>query len=135
VVSFLKLKASYAESKDGGTTALFTPNLSNIPAANNYGFDWTSPYGGPTYQFSPTYTLAPTYSSQTSAQYSDQTISPKIYTADRKATEFGIDLRFLANKIVLMLPVIITKIRELHIKVHLPHPAILLMKQTGIYTQ
>ena len=99
VVSFLKLKASYAESKDGGTTALFTPNLSNIPAANNYGFDWTSPYGGPTYQFSPTYTLAPTYSSQTSAQYSDQTISPKIYTADRKATEFGIDLRFLANKI------------------------------------
>jgi len=98
-ISFLKLKASYATSKDGGTTALFTPNLSNIPAANNYGFDWTSPYGGPTYQFSPTYNLAPTYSSQTSAQYSDQTISPKIFTADRKATEFGIDLRFLANKI------------------------------------
>jgi TonB-linked SusC/RagA family outer membrane protein len=98
-ISFLKLKASYATSKDGGTSALFTPNLSNIPAANNYGFDWTSPYGGPTYQFSPIYNLGPTYSSQSSAQYADQLISPKIYTADRKATEFGIDLRFLANKI------------------------------------
>ena len=32
-ISFLKLKASYAESKNGGTVPLFNTNLANIPAA------------------------------------------------------------------------------------------------------
>jgi TonB-linked SusC/RagA family outer membrane protein len=98
-ISFLKFKGSYAESKDGGTTPLFTPNLANVPAANGYGYSWYSPYNGPSYQFSKTYNLSPTYSSQSSAQYADQLISPTIFTADRKATEFGGDIRFMKNKI------------------------------------
>ncbi len=106
VISFLKVKGSYATSKDGGTAPLFAPNLGNVPAANNYGFAWVSPYGGPgggkasnIYPFAQTYTLAPTYSSQSSAQYTDQTFSPTIYTSKREATEFGADIRFMDNKI------------------------------------
>src|SRR5579871_178803 len=99
VISFLKFKGSYAQSKDGGTTALFTANLGNVSAANNYGYTWYSPYGGPSYQFSQTYSLSPTYSNQNSAQYTDQTISPTIYTSDRRATEFGMDIRFINNRI------------------------------------
>ncbi len=105
VISFLKLRGSYAESKDGGTSALFSPNLSTVSAANNYGYTWASPYGGPGtgspthYPFSQAYTLAPTYSNQNSAQFSDQTVSPTIRTAERKSTEFGADIRFFNNKL------------------------------------
>ncbi len=98
VISFLKLRGSYAESKDGGTSALFSPNVSATPAAG-YGYTWYSPYGGPAYQFSQAYTLQPTYSGQNSARYTDQTVSKTIYTADRKATEFGIDVRLFENKL------------------------------------
>src|SRR6185437_5352595 len=98
VISFLKLRGSYAESKDGGTSTFFSPNVSATPAGG-YGYTWNSPYGGPAYQFSQTYSLTPTYSGQNSAQYSDQTVSTKISTADRKATEFGIDLRLFKDKL------------------------------------
>jgi len=98
VISFLKLRGSYAESKDGGTSPLFSPNVSATPAGD-YGYTWNSPYGGPGYQFSQPYTLSPTYSSQNSAKYSNQTVSPTIFTADRKATEFGADIRFFNNKL------------------------------------
>ena len=98
VVSFLKLRGSYAQSKDGGTSPLFSPDVSATPAGG-YGYTWNSPYGGPGYQFSQPYTLSPTYSGQNSAKFSDQTVSPTIFTADRKATEFGADIRFFKNKI------------------------------------
>ncbi|HXD79908.1 MAG TPA: SusC/RagA family TonB-linked outer membrane protein [Puia sp.] len=98
-ISFLKLKASYAESKNGGTSPLFATNLANVPAANSYGYTWYSAYGGPTYQFTPSYTLQPTYSAQSSAHYTTTSISPAIQAQDRKAMEFGADIRFVNNRI------------------------------------
>ncbi len=98
VISFFKIRGSYAESKSGGTNPTFSPNVSSTPAGS-YGYTWSSPYNGPSYQFSPTYTLNPTYTGQNSARYTDQTISPNIYTSDRKALEFGADIRFLKNRI------------------------------------
>jgi TonB-linked SusC/RagA family outer membrane protein len=97
-ISFFKLRGSYAESKSGGTSPLFSPNVSATPAGD-YGYTWNSPYGGPAYQFTPTYALNPTYTNQNSAKFSDQLVSPTIFTADRKATEFGADIRFMRNKI------------------------------------
>jgi len=98
VISFLKLRGSYAQSKDGGTSAFFSPNVSST-AAGSYGYTWNSPYGGPAYQFSQAYSLSPTYNGQNSAQYSNQTVSGNISTAERKATEFGIDLRLFKDKL------------------------------------
>jgi TonB-linked SusC/RagA family outer membrane protein len=101
-ISFLKLKASYAESKNGGTTPLFATNLANVPAANNYGYTWYSAYDGPnpTYPFQQSqYTLSPTYSAQSSASYATTSVSPTIFASDRKATEFGGDIRFVNNRI------------------------------------
>lgn len=99
-ISFLKLRGSYAESKSGGTNAFFTPDISATPAAG-YGYNWYSPYGGPSYQFSQPYTLSPTFTNQlsNSASYTNQTVSANIQTAERKATEFGVDIRFLDNKL------------------------------------
>jgi TonB-linked SusC/RagA family outer membrane protein len=98
LISFLKIRGSYADSKSGGTTALFSPNVSSTPAGG-YGYYWNSPYDGPSYPFSQTYTLAPTYNGQISARYTDQTVSPSIHTAERQATEFGADIRFFDNKL------------------------------------
>ncbi len=98
VISFFKVRGSYAESKSGGTSANFSPNVSATPAYD-YGYFYNSPYNGPSYQFSQPYTLAPTYSSQNSARYSDQTVSQNIQTADRQAYELGADIRFLNNRI------------------------------------
>jgi TonB-linked SusC/RagA family outer membrane protein len=98
VISFFKLRGSYAQSKDGGTNPLFSANVSATPASQ-YGYTWYSPYGGPSYQFSQPYTLAPTYNGQNSARFTDKTISPTVQTADRKSTEFGADIRFFNNKL------------------------------------
>jgi TonB-linked SusC/RagA family outer membrane protein len=97
-ISFLKLRGSYSESKSGGTNPLFSPNVSATPAGQ-YGYTWYSPYGGPGYPVSQPYTLNPTYNGQNSAKFTDQTVNPNISTADRKAIEFGVDIRFLNNKI------------------------------------
>ncbi len=99
-ISFLKLRASYAESKNGGTLPTFTPNVSATPAGG-YGYTWTSAYNGPnpTYPFTQTYALNPTYTNQNSAQYTDQAINPTIHTAERKATEGGLDIRFMNNRL------------------------------------
>lgn len=98
VISFLKLRGSYAQSKSGGTYPTFTPNVSATPAGG-YGYSWPSPYNGPAYQFSQTYTLNPTYSNQNSATFTNQTINPNISTEDRKATELGGDIRLFNNKL------------------------------------
>ena len=98
VISFFKLRGSYAQSKSGGTNAFFSSNLSSTPI-NNSGYNWSSPYGGPSYQFAQSYALTPTYNNQNSAKYVDQTVSNTIQTADRQATEFGADIRLFENKI------------------------------------
>jgi TonB-linked SusC/RagA family outer membrane protein len=98
VISFLKVRASYAESKSGGTSPTFSPDVSSTPAGG-YGYYWSSPYNGPTYEFSQRYGLTPTYSGQNSASYTDQTVSPSIRTEDRQATEFGADIRFFNNRL------------------------------------
>ncbi|HVY75994.1 MAG TPA: SusC/RagA family TonB-linked outer membrane protein [Puia sp.] len=97
-ISFLKLRASYAESKSGGTLPYFSPNVSKTPAAG-YGYFYNSPYDGPSYSFTQTYTLAPTYSGQVSAAYTTTLVSQSVHTADRRALEFGADIRFLDNRI------------------------------------
>ena len=96
-ISFLKLRGSYAESKDGGTTSTIQANTSGTPGG--YGYNWVAPFNGPTYQFVKSYTLSPTYSSQISARYTDQQINADVNTRDRKALEFGVDIRVLKNRL------------------------------------
>jgi TonB-linked SusC/RagA family outer membrane protein len=97
-ISFLKVRGSYAASKSGGTSAFFSPDVTGTPASG-YGYYWASPYNGPSYQFRQSYSLAPTYSSQVSAKYADALISNSVQTADRKAYEAGLDIRFLNNRL------------------------------------
>ncbi|SFD02073.1 TonB-linked outer membrane protein, SusC/RagA family [Chitinophaga sp. CF118] len=99
-ISFLKLRASYAESKDGGTNKYFSPNVGTL-AGGGYGYTFNSPYDGPSYRFTQTYRLSSYYKNQNSAVYSDELVDNNIKTANRKAYEFGIDMRFLENRLSL----------------------------------
>ena len=98
VISFFKLRASYAQSKAGGTDDNFTP--ANVLPGGGSGFTWTSPYGGPGYYFTPTYYTSTYYNNQVGAVYTNTQISNNIYTADRKAYELGADIRLLHNRLI-----------------------------------
>ncbi|WPV69814.1 SusC/RagA family TonB-linked outer membrane protein [Chitinophaga sp. LS1] len=99
-ISFLKVRGSFASSKSGGTDTYFAPNVSNL-AGGGYGYTYYSPYDGPGYDFSQTYTLQPYYSNQNSASYTNTLVGNNIRTAERKAYEAGLDVRFLENRLSL----------------------------------
>lgn len=102
VISFAKLRASYANVKDPGLgTSDFigaTP-LQSYPIG--YGIDYSSPYGGPSYQYlSNVYSTSPVYNNQTGASYSNNIIDfNAIKPQSRTNFEGGIDLKFLKNRL------------------------------------
>ena len=98
LISFFKVRGSYAESKSGGTNSIFS-GLSG--GSLGTGYSWVTPYDGPAYQFSQAYSLSQIYANglNTGATYTNQTVSSNIQTASRKATEIGFDVRFLNNKL------------------------------------
>ena len=97
-ISFLKFRGSYAESKDGGTSPLFTPNVSATPAGG-YGYTWVFTLWRTCLSVLPDLQLEPDLYQSEQCHLYHQTISPSIYTADRQATEFGMDIRFLSNRL------------------------------------
>jgi len=99
-ISFLKVRGSFASSKAGGTKGFFSPNVSNL-AGGGYGYTYLSPYDGPEYAFSQVYGLKPYYNNQNSASYTDILVGNNIKTAERKAYEAGLDIRFLENRLSL----------------------------------
>ena len=95
LISFFKVRGSYAESKSGGTNSTFSGGSLGT------GYSWVTPYDGPAYQFSQAYSLGQIYTNgiNTGATYTNQTVSNNIQTASRKATEIGFDIRLLNNKL------------------------------------
>jgi TonB-linked SusC/RagA family outer membrane protein len=99
-ISFLKVRASYAQSKSGGTDATYTPAVSSL-AGGGYGYSYASPYDGPAYAFSQNYLLQLYYNNQNSAGYTNTLVGDNIKTDDKKAYEAGLDVRFFENRLSL----------------------------------
>ncbi len=99
-ISFLKLRGSYANVKDGLTQSTIgtTPGLS-FPLG--YGDNYASSYGGPTYQNSAVYGTALAYNNKPAAYYTNTLNNPDIKPNSTSQTEFGLDARFLRNRIIL----------------------------------
>ncbi|MCP9770585.1 SusC/RagA family TonB-linked outer membrane protein [Lacihabitans sp. LS3-19] len=97
-VSFWKLRASYANVKDGLTQSSIgaTPNAS-YPLG--YGDQYSSPYNGPTYQNSASYSTPFAYNNQTAAYYSNTLTNPNIQPSTTAQKEIGLDFRVLQNRI------------------------------------
>ncbi|QKZ14707.1 SusC/RagA family TonB-linked outer membrane protein [Spirosoma sp. KUDC1026] len=99
-ISFLKVRASYANVKDGLTQSTIgaTPGAS-FPLG--YGDNYASSYGGPTYQNSAVYSLPLLYNNKPGAYYTNTLNNPNLQPNSTSQTEVGLDIRFLNNRIVL----------------------------------
>ncbi len=99
VVSFLKLRASFAQVRGGGSfvsnTIGATPNNS-YPLG--YGAEYTSSYGGPSYAFSNVYSTGVGYNNTTEARYTDKVLDDNIKPDDRSNIELGLDMKFFRNR-------------------------------------
>ena len=96
-ISFFKLKGSYANVRDGGTSAYIGP--SSYPVG--YGAAYTTSYDGPTYSLvNKVYNTRLDYNNTSAAYYTDN-LYDQIQTAARTNYEGGFDIRFLKNRISL----------------------------------
>ena len=100
VVSFMKVRASYANVKDGLTQS----GIGSTPGASfplGYGADYSSAYGGPTYQNSAVYSLPLSYNNKPAAYFTNTLNNPNLKPNSTSQTEVGLDIRFLNNRIAL----------------------------------
>lgn len=111
-ISSLKVRGSYAAVR-GVTTSekIGTAPFNTITALGgstsnsingyplDYGSNYYSPYGGPTYEMNTSYGLSKLYNSQSSASYTNTLSDPNIKPSNRFSIEEGIDIRFLKNRI------------------------------------
>jgi TonB-linked SusC/RagA family outer membrane protein len=98
VISFVKLRGSYANVKDGLTQA----NIGATPATSyfvGYGDQYSSPYGGPTYQNAAVYSTPFAYNNTPAAYFTNTLNNPSIKPSTTSQTEFGLDVRVLQNRL------------------------------------
>ncbi|QHW01111.1 SusC/RagA family TonB-linked outer membrane protein [Spirosoma endbachense] len=104
-ISFLKVRASYANVKDGLTQSTiqnaFNPITNYGSNPIGYGDNYSSAYGGPTYQNSAVYSLPLAYNNKPAAYYANTLNNPNLKPNSTSQTEVGIDIRFLNNRLVL----------------------------------
>jgi TonB-linked SusC/RagA family outer membrane protein len=97
-VSYLKLRASYANVKDGLTSS----SIGTTPFASNpvaYGEQYFAPYDGPTYQNSAAYSTPFAYNNQTAAYFSNTLTNPNIEPSTTAQKEVGLEFRVLQNRL------------------------------------
>jgi TonB-linked SusC/RagA family outer membrane protein len=101
VISFAKLKTSYATGRDAGIVATIGPLGFNGGNPLGYGDNYQSPYGITRYAFSSdyNYTTGPTYNNALGATYVNGLNDPSIKAGNKKTLELGADLRFIKNRI------------------------------------
>ena len=99
VISFLKLRGSYAQVRGGGSfvssTIGATPNNS-YPLS--YGAEYSSAYGGPTYAFNNVYNTGVGYNNTTEAKFTSNLVDENVKPDNRTSTEVGLDMKFLKNR-------------------------------------
>ena len=99
-ISFLKVRASYAQVRGGGSfvanTIGATPNNS-YPLG--YGAEYTSSYGGPSYAYNNVYSTNVGYNNTTEARFTDKVLDDNIKPDNRSNIELGLDMKFLKNRI------------------------------------
>lgn len=100
VISFFKLRGSYANVKDGLTRSTIgtTPSLGDGNPIG-YGDQYYSPYDGPAYSNSAVYSTPFSYNNQPSAYFTGTLNNPGLNPSSTSQTEVGLDFRVLKNRI------------------------------------
>jgi TonB-linked SusC/RagA family outer membrane protein len=103
-ISYLKLRASYADVK-GALTSAQAPSayaLSTGSSVGNllgYGTEYMTSYDGPTYQNQSAYQVTTYYNNQPAVTYSSTRSDPNLKPYDVKSTEAGMDFRLFQNRL------------------------------------
>lgn len=99
-ISFLKLRASYANVKDGLTRSTIgtTPALGEGNPLG-YGDQYYSPYDGPSYQNSAVYNTPFAYNNTPAAYFTNGLNNPALQPSSTSQTELGLDAKFLQNRL------------------------------------
>lgn len=103
-ISFLKIRGSYANVKDGGTTPYIGASFQALGASSpvGYGNSYYTPYDGPKYNLAtPFYSTRYTYNNQSGATAPNYTIDKNIKPSSRSNFELGLDIRTLQNRLAL----------------------------------
>jgi len=96
LISFLKVRASYASAKSPNTSAYAGPAFYPI----GYGDPYVSVYGGPSYSLSnPSYSIGTVYNNNTGASAPLNAIDSAIKSSQVTSTEFGFDVKVLNNRL------------------------------------
>ncbi len=101
-ISFLKVRGSFANVKDGGTSPYIGASFQSLGASSpvGYGNSYYTPYDGPLYNLSkPFYSTGYTYNNQTGATSPNYSIDQNIKPSSRSNYEVGADIRFLNNRL------------------------------------
>ncbi|HEY4285512.1 MAG TPA: SusC/RagA family TonB-linked outer membrane protein [Puia sp.] len=101
-ISFLKVRGSFANVKDGGTAAFIGSSFQALGAVSpvGYGNSYYTPYDGPSYNLAtPFYSNYISYNNQTGVVAPSYTVDKAIKPSSRTNYEGGVDVRFLRNRL------------------------------------
>ena len=100
-ISFLKVRGSYANVKDGLTRSTIgtTPALTGDGNPIGYGDQYYSPYDGPAYTNAAVYSTPFAYNNQPSAYFTGALNNPNLKPSSTSQTEIGLDFKVLKNRL------------------------------------
>ena len=100
VISFLKVRGSYASVKTGFTSTYVGPAWDQLGAGNplSYGDAYFSAYDGPQYS-SNTYNISKVYNGSSAAYYTQVQASNTLVPSTNSSAEVGVDMKFLKNRL------------------------------------
>ena len=106
VISFLKIRGSYANVKEGLTSPTIGPAYSALGLSSPIGYggaygSFDSSYDGPSYGNSEYYNLYSGYNNQIGAVYSTTIANQSLKPSSQIAYETGFDIKFLQNRLSL----------------------------------
>jgi TonB-linked SusC/RagA family outer membrane protein len=101
VISFVKLRGSYANVRGGLTNAEIGPayRAMNLTSPLQYGTDLFTSYDGPSYSNQNNYQIKNLYNNTPSADYSGNIANDELKSFSVTSYETGVDLKFLENRL------------------------------------
>jgi len=98
VISFLKVRASYANVKSGFTQSTIAPAYVYSGSPIGYGSTYSSAYDGPNYN-SNSYTISKPYNNIGAAYYTTVEANTRLKPSANSSKEAGVDVKFLENRL------------------------------------
>lgn len=105
LISFMKIRASYADVKGGLTQSAIPSAFTQVTGKSTnggllgYGSDLYSSYDGPSYTNQNAYAITSYYNGSASVDFSSTIANPSLKPFNRTTFETGLDMKFLKNRI------------------------------------